>query len=31
MGIDWYVINALKGAMIALVALLGVMQTAQER
>lgn len=31
LGVEWYVINALKGAMIALVALLGVMQTAQER
>ncbi len=31
LGVEWYVINALKGAMIALVALLGVRQTAQER
>lgn len=31
LGIEWYVINALKGAMIALVALLGVLQTAQEQ
>jgi len=31
LGIEWYVINSLKGAMIALVALMGVMQAAQER
>lgn len=31
LGIQWYVINALKGAMIVLVALLGVLRTAGER
>jgi len=31
LGIQWYVINALKGAMIVLVALLGVLRTTGER
>jgi len=29
--VEWYVINALKGAMIVLVALLGVMRDAKNR
>jgi ribose/xylose/arabinose/galactoside ABC-type transport system permease subunit len=31
LGVDWYVINSLKGAMIVAVALLGVMRNANER
>ncbi len=31
LGIQWYVINALKGVMITLVALLGVLRTVGER